>query len=801
MKKISLNGTWKMSGNGYDVEGQVPGSVYSFLHVDNHLLPDPYYRDNELLYLELANYEYTFSKTFGYEPSNTPVFLVFEGLDTLCSVYLNGQKVADTDNMHLRYDFDVRSLLQAGENRLEVVCHSVPLYIKEKDKEAKLFGATDCMAGYPHIRKAHCMMGWDWGARLPDAGIWRSVYLLEKDSSAIQDFRIAQRHEQGRVFLTPEIKTDGEGEVRVTLTSPCGESVSLTPNAETEVQNPQLWWPNGLGEQPLYAVDIELVQAGKTVDSRSIKIGLRELKLIRQKDEFGESFYHEINGLDMFAFGADYIPEDHILSCITPERTRELLEHCKLCNFNAIRVWGGGFYPDDFFFEICDELGLVVFFDLMFACSVYDPDEKMKASIVEEVRQNLTRIRHHACLGLICGNNEIEWHFKEYVAISGRTDTAHLDEVYLELFEKLFPSIVQEVAPDLAYIPSSPTSIGGFADPNGEGYGDCHDWEPDYVTCRNRGYRYLSEFGFQSFPCFKTAAAFTEPGDRNIHSAIMDRHQRSFGGTELILTYLSRNFLMPSDFDTCLYASQLLQAESIRYRVEHYRRLRGRCMGTLYWQLNDTWPVTSWSSIDYCGRYKALQYAAKRFYAPVFISCEEMGDMQTRRFINMQPGNFSEEKSACLCVHNDTREPLLAKVKWWLCGPDSCVFDSGEQEVSVTPLSVKRLDKLEFCGLNSKTAHLSYVLEVNGKVVSEGTALFTPAKYYAFEDPRLSYEMSDGKITVYSKGYAKGVEIEGVDGDLLLSDNYFDMEKGTKEIRILGGRATKLRLRSVYNIR
>ncbi|MBQ8394599.1 MAG: glycoside hydrolase family 2 protein [Clostridia bacterium] len=800
MNKISLNGIWKMTGNGYAVEGRVPGSVYSFLYLDNGLLPDPYYRDNEELYLALAEHEYTFEKRFVYTEKKCAVSLVFEGLDTLCSVYLNGVKLADTDNMHLQYALDVGETLVTGENVLQVVCHPVPPYIRRRDKEAKLFGATDCMAGYPHVRKAHCMMGWDWGPRLPDAGIWRSVYLLEKNSAEIKDVHIIQRHEGGKVFLTPFVTADG-GELKIELTDPDGKETALIPNQEQELANPQLWWPNGLGKQPLYKVSVSLWENGKKVDEKQMKIGLRELKLVREKDEFGEGFYHEINGVAMFACGADYIPEDNLLRRVTPERTRELLTHCKDCHFNTIRVWGGGYYPDDDFFEICDELGLVVFFDLMFACSVYDPDEKMRESIAEEVKQNVTRIRHHACLGLICGNNEIEWHFHEYVAISGRTDTEHLTSVYLDLFENLLPAIIKEVAPYLAYIPSSPTSVGGFADPNGEGYGDCHDWEPDPMVCRNRGYRYISEFGAQAFPSIKTVESFTLPEDRNVNSAVMDRHQRSFGGNELILTYLTRNYLYPNDFATFLYATQVLQAETVRYRVEHSRRIRGRCMGMLYWQLNDIWPVTSWASIDYYGRYKGLQYAAKRFFAPVLLSCEEVGEAQAHRFINMQPGNFSQEKSARLCVTNDTLQTVKGVVKWELRNENSEILQFGEETISVPALSVKSLDKMEFSDLDTKTAHLHFALEVDGQTLSQGSVLFIQPKYYRFTDPKLAYAIEGEEIVIHSQAYAKSVCIEGVDGDLILSDNFFDMERGETRVKILSGKASKLRLYSVYDIR
>ena len=364
MKIYDLCGTWRMTGNGYAVDGNVPGSVYSFLHLDNKLLPDPYYRDNEGIYTALCDHDYTFERFFDYTPSQSPAFLAFEGLDTLCTVFLNGVKLADTENMHVKYRIPASHALKTGENRLTVICRSVNKYIKEQNAVAPLFGAYDCMAGYPHVRKAHSMIGWDWGPRLPDAGIWRGVYLLEKDSAEITDLHILQRYCNGKVYLTPKVEIDGAGDLEITLTAPDGSVTVLLPNKETEVEDPKLWWPNGLGEQPLYTVSVMLKQNGTTADEKALRIGLREMRLVRKADLYGESFYHEINGVDMFAMGADYVPEDNILSRVTEARTRKLLTHCKECHFNCIRVWGGGYYPDDFFFDLCDELGLVVFFDI-----------------------------------------------------------------------------------------------------------------------------------------------------------------------------------------------------------------------------------------------------------------------------------------------------------------------------------------------------------------------------------------------------------------------------------------------------
>ncbi len=798
MRKFDLGGVWRMTGNGFDVEGQIPGSVYSFLHLENGILPDPHVADNELAYLALMEHDYTFERTFDWWDEEYGTTLVFEGLDTLCSIYLNGMLIADTDNMHLCYEFDVTQLLRE-HNTLRVVCHSPNKYIAQQDEKSHLFGATDCMVGYPHLRKAHCMMGWDWGPRLPDAGIWRDVYLLQNTGNVrITDVRITQRHEGGRVFLMPTVRFAGQGTPEVWLTAPDGTRTPLATGVETEIENPQLWWPNGLGEQPLYTVQAWLVVGNEIIDDRELRVGLRKMELVREPDAYGIGFYHRVNGVPMFAMGADYIPEDNILCRITPERTRALLQHCKACHFNAVRVWGGGYYPDDWFFDICDELGLVVFMDLMFACSVYDPDENLLSSMLTEVDQNVHRICHHACLGLICGNNEIEWHFHDYVAISGREDREHLEQVYLDLFEKQIPAVLGQY-PEIAYIPSSPTSLGGFADPNGQACGDCHDWNPDHLSFRNHFYRYVSEFGFQSLPSIKTVAAYAPEGQRNPCSPVMERHQRSGGGNELMLSQLARFYPYASTTEQLVYATQQLQADSVRYRVEHMRRHRGRCMGALYWQLNDVWPGTSWASIDYFGRYKALQYAAKRFFAPVLISCEEQGMLQRRGNINAQSGTYEAACRYRLCVTNDTRNEISGLVTATVRDAQGNALEKTAQEVTVPALSVLWLDSEAF-DFDPYTAHLQYALVVDGEAVSESCTLFVPPKHYALETPKLTVRKEGDEVIVTSAAFAKSVFIEGADGDVILSDNSFDMEPGERRLQILSGDADEFTVMSVYDL-
>lgn len=793
MKRFLLDGKWLMTGAEYLCYGNIPGSVYSFLHIDNEILPDPFFRDNEDIYLALAENEFTFERKFDYKISQNQAFLVFEGLDTLCSVYLNGILVAETDNMHLKYSFDVTGTLIDGENFLKIACHPIAPYMREKNARAKLFGSVDCMDGYPYVRKAHSMMGWDWGPRLPDAGIWRSVYLVEKDSPEIIDVEIIQRHEHGSAFLTPKVECDG-GEVEVKMTSPDGSVTVLAANLENEVESPKLWMPNGQGEQNLYEISVTLQEKGRICDEKTLKIGLREMKLVRKADEYGESFYHEVNGLDVFAMGADYIPEDNIFSRINPERTRALLAHCKACNFNTIRLWGGGYYPDDFFFDICDELGIMVFFDLAFACSVYDPDEGMLESISLEIEQNLRRIRHHACIALVCGNNEIEWHFHEYVAISGRADGERLTGIYLDMFERRLPEIVNRIAPYIPYIPSSPTSKGSFDDPNGENFGDCHDWDSDHISARKRFQRYVSEFGFQALPDIKTIESFTYPDDRvDINTPIMAKHQRSGGGNQLIMSQLERLFNVPEDLESLVYLTQLTQAESVGYRVEHLRRNRGRCMGALYWQLNDIWPVTSWASIDYFGRFKALQYAAKRFFSPVLVSCEEIGEMQIEAGIGSHIG-------ARLCVTNDTQEWISGEVKWQILDSASKVIKEGREAVDTAPMTAKWLDALDMGDILPREHHIRYSLEVDGKTLFEGQRLFSAPKSHMLVDPCLECRRDGDEIVIKSRAFAKSVQIFSPDGDLILEDNFFDMEEGEKRVRILSGDADGIKVRSLYEI-
>jgi len=811
MKQLSLNGPWTLDipGSAFmAVPAEVPGSVYHDLLTAGRI-PDPFYRDNETEALKLMEYDFHYSRAFQVDGELLDcgaVLLRCEGLDTLAAVYINGAEAGRADNMHRVWEFDVKDLLREGENTIAVHFASPTRFIRESYAADPADGTADAMEGFPSLRKAHCMFGWDWGPRLPDAGIWRDISLLGVDTARIRDVLVKQFHEDGRAALEIDTHiarlTDAPAEVRVSVTAPDG--TVLTGAGETcriEVPDPRLWWPAGYGGQPLYRVEVELVSGGTRLDVWSRRIGLRTMTVSRVKSEHGESFSHCVNGVDVFAMGMDYIPEDNLLPRVTPERTRRLLEDARAANVNTIRVWGGGYYPDDYFYNICDELGLLVWQDFMFACAVYNLTDAFEETITAEFVDNIRRLRSHPSLALWCGNNEMEQFAGSGLWIKAMRQKSD----YIKMFQYIIPKVLKAEDPQAFYWPSSPSSGGDFDEPGDPSRGDVHDWDvwhglKPFTDYRNYLFSYVSEFGFQSFPCMETIESFTLPEDRNVFSYIMEKHQRNAAANGRIVTYLSQNYLYPATLDKLVYASQLLQAQAMQYGVEHWRRNRGRCMGAVIWQLNDCWPVASWAGIDYFGRWKALQYYARRFFAPVLVSCHEEG-LVNQVDISVNTEHIDPRKTARLNVSNETMEAFAGRIDWSLRRPDASVIEEGSFDAAVPALAAVWLPEQDFTKYGPYDCYYAYRLtDRAGHTVGEGSVLFCAPKHFRFQDPGLTVRLEGDEAVVTASAYARSVEVQ-CGPDVLLEDNYFDMNGGERRVKILRGEAKDASVRSVYDIR
>jgi len=809
MKTLCLNGSWilEIPGSSYrKVAANVPGSVYNDL-LTAGLIEDPFYRDNEMSALKLMDNEFCYTRSFTVEKElleTDAVCLRCEGLDTIANIHINGNLVGIANNMHRIWEFDVKDCLHVGDNTISINFASPTKYIKEAYANSVADGSSDAMVGFPHIRKAHCMFGWDWGPRLPDAGIWRDISIIGIESAKIRDVRIEQNHENDKVTLKIFTNLDhcsNETNICVNVTAPDGACLSACGEAcEIVIENPELWWPAGFGEQPLYEVSVSVQRGPAEVDNWTRRIGLRTMTVSRRKDEWGESFCHCVNGIDIFAMGADYIPEDNLLPRVNPERTRRLLEDARAANMNCVRVWGGGYYPEDYFYNICDELGLLVWQDFMFACAVYNLTEEFEENITAEFVDNVRRLRHHPSLALWCGNNEME----DFVDKGEWVSTHRQKADYIKMYEYIIPKVLKEEDPQAFYWPASPSSGGSFDNPQDPNRGDVHYWMVwhgllPFTDYRNHYFRYVSEFGFQSFPCMETINSFTLPEDRNIFSYVMEKHQRNSSANGRIVYYLSQMYLYPGEMDNLVYASQLLQAQAMQYGVEHWRRNRGRCMGAVVWQLNDCWPVASWASLDYFGRWKALHYYEKRFFAPVLISCCEEGILSQDTNVNAEP--FALEKSAHLNVSNETLNHFKGKAEWSLRRPDASVIESGSFDVDCPALSAVWLPKQDFSHYGTYDCYYSYrLIDESGCVVGSGSVLFCAPKHFRFADPKLSAVINGDEITVTAESYARSVEIQ-CGADVVLSDNFFDMDGGTHTVKIVRGTPENISVRSVYDIR
>ena len=781
MEKLMLNTGWNMqrAGDKASYHCTVPCSVYHTLLMHGEI-EDPFYRENAREALTLSEEDYCFSTSFP-RPAGTEqkVWLCFDGIDTVADITLNGMFVAHTDNMHRRWRFDVTSKLQE-ENHLEITITSPLKYIAARQAAHPLWGVDSTVPGFPHIRKAHYMFGWDWGPKLPDLGIWRDVYLELWEKGRIESVQYLQSHHDGTADLTvrPDFRTECENmKWAFALYDPDGERIFRSEpmpvsekSLDVHITDPRLWWVRGFGEQALYTAVVLLTDAfGDPVDNRTERIGLRELTIRQDKDEWGESFCLHLNGKDIFAMGANWIPFDNLLPRCTKERQESLLQACVDANFNVVRVWGGGFYPDDAFYDFCDENGLIVWQDFMFACANYHLTDEFWTTVESELRDNILRLRNHPSLGLWCGNNEIETSFETW----GLPENSEAKADYIEQFEVRMPAVVKALDPQRFYWRSSPSAYGGCKDTDSNAAGDMHYWDiwhglKPIAAFRKLYYRFCSEYGFESVPCVRTMQTVCDKskGDLNLMSPVMEAHHRCDGGSEKILYYLAQMMRFPESFEELVYATQYVQAECIRSNVEHMRRHRGRCMGSVYWQLDDSNPAISWSSVDYYGRWKAAHYYAKRFHAPVLLSCGANGD-------------------PIFNVSNETPNDFSGKIIWEMRNMDSEIVRGGEIRADVPALTAQFYPRIQglagfYDEMNRRRHYLAYrLVDSEGMVVSSGVTLLCQPKQLERKKPAFRFELRKLPehyiLTVESDTFVPAVVLDCKKLDIIFSDNWFPL--------------------------
>ncbi|MGN6819826.1 MAG: beta-mannosidase [Sphingomonas sp.] len=803
-RAIDSGWSFRQAGTDTWLPAHVPGSNFSDLWRAGRI-EDPYRGDAEdrLQWIEQADWDYRCAfEVSADDLLADSVELVFDGLDTFCEVTLNGAPLIATDNMFRTCRIEVRDRLRMGANDLALHFRSPVVagaarqatdgffYPAENDK-------TPSRASV-YARKAPYHFGWDWGPKYVTSGVWRPVWLDLACHARIRDaaYRI-DALDDARAVLTFDVEVEalagGEAWIEILCeepgVAPVRISIALDPDAgvathraQVTVDAPRRWWPNGLGEPFLYDFRILLADAAGPIDAAALRVGLRTVRVRHEPDEIGQCFAIEVNGRPVFMKGANYIPPDSLLERMTPDRYRQLFRDTVDANMNMLRVWGGGIYENDLFYDLADEHGILIWQDFMFSCTLYPFDPAFLANVAEEARQNIRRLRNHPSLALWCGNNEVtlgiaEWEWPEKFAYSPDHYRALVDG-NAAIFERLLPEQVAAHDPDRFYLASSPT--GRWSDPADDALGDSHYWgvwhgELPFATYAERVPRFMSEYGFQSYPALSSIERFTDPGDRQVGSHILSVHQKHPRGDAIIGRFIRDLYGEPRNFAAFCYLSQLAQADGLRVAFEAHRRAMPRCMGSLYWQFNDCWPAISWSSIDYFGQWKALHYQAARSFAPLMLSAA------------------IAEDGAAIHLVSDLLEDVRGGLIVELIDVAGICHGRETVPVAVDGNSAKIVHHVPASALDQARSQGAWVLHArlvdDGVTLARDIRMTEEASRCRIPDPELTTRVVDGRLIVRAERYARAVHLaierDPADGAAAnFTENFFDLLPG--EERVVG---------------
>lgn len=774
------NWTFNKQNETKKFKASIPGTVHNDLY-ENKLIPDPFYGANEkqLQWIENENWEYesTFSLS-EKEISNENIELEFDGLDTYATIYINGKLVLEADNMFRKWVISVKNHLKKGKNHLKIVFLSA---VQKGKEEASKLPYTLPEKERVFVRKAQYQFGWDWGPRFVTAGIWKKVQLKFWNSATIENIKFSQvelNDKKAILEFTTEIRVSEVKTIQLKINEKA-ETFNLKKGTNTvkmtyEISNPKLWWCNGLGIPHQYELYFSLEQNLEILDKKELKIGLRTIELIQDKDEFGTSFYFKLNGKPVFMKGANYIPPDSFISKKSGSSYHETIQNARKANMNMLRVWGGGVYADDEFYNACDANGILVWQDFMFACAMYPGDEKFIKNIKKEVIDNVNRLQNHPSIALWCGNNENDegwhnWGWQKQFNYS-KADSTQIWNDYKKVFQELIPQTLDSLLSKERnlYWPSSPSI--GWGRKESLTQGDSHYWgvwwgkEPFEIYEKKVG-RFMSEYGFQGMPNLETLQKVIAKEDFNFTSEAFKNHQKHPTGFETINDYMARDFPTPSSLEKYNYVSQLLQAHGMKIAIEAHRLAKPYCMGSLYWQLNDCWPVTSWSTLDYYGNWKAAHYQVKESFAPILLAVTE--NLDGLSIISSNDNMEVKEGIATAKLIDFSGKELWTASK-------ECVLDV-ERNTTCMQIFYKELPKfvkektvlqIEFTSNQKKTVAHHY---------------FVKPKELQLEKPTIELKIvGETLIELKTNTLAKNVYLQAK--DTFFEENYFDLIPGIPKI-------------------